>query len=177
MYLKFSLRPLFCRNNLPHCFPWCFPPFRQRIDTYNEHFRAPEGESRHKYLSLLIQTIWRKSNISTKLAALLLKLTFPILICRLFRKAHACLSLLRHRSGIFSFFCLSFCLRCPLRVCASLGFHKCGDQMEFGALEGGNWAVMTARDYYITARHEMDPLYTNTSHRKALFKMFFNHMI
>lgn len=47
-----------------------------------------------------------------------------------------------------------------------------------GWLGRGTWAVMTAWDYYITARHEIDPLYTNKKKSaKAVFKMFFNHMI
>lgn len=40
------------------------------------------------------------------------------------------------------------------------------------AHKGGNWAVMTARDYYITARHEIDPLYTNKSQRRLYLKCF-----
>lgn len=37
---------------------------------------------------------------------------------------------------------------------------------------GKNWGVMTAWDYYITARHEIDPSYTNKSQRRLYLKCF-----
>lgn len=49
------------------------------------------------------------------------------------------------------------------------GSHKYGDQMEFGA-PGKLWSVMTAWDYYITARHEIDPHYTNKIQRRLHLK-------
>lgn len=51
------------------------------------------------------------------------------------------------------------------------GSHKRRDQMEFCA-QGESWAVMTARDYYITAQHEIDPLYTNKTQRRLYLKCF-----
>ena len=41
--------------------------------------------------------------------------------------------------------------------------------MEFGA-PGKLWSVMTAWDYYITARHEIDPHYTNKIQRRLYLK-------
>lgn len=41
--------------------------------------------------------------------------------------------------------------------------------MEFGA-PGKLWSVMTAWDYYITARHEIDPHYTNKIQRRLDLK-------
>lgn len=44
--------------------------------------------------------------------------------------------------------------------------------MEFGAQGEEKGSVMTARDYYITARHEIDPLYTNKSQQRLYLKCF-----
>lgn len=44
--------------------------------------------------------------------------------------------------------------------------------MEFGAQGEEKRSVMTARDYYITARHEIDPLYTNKSQQRLYLKCF-----
>lgn len=61
--------------------------------------------------------------------------------------------------GIFSAWC---CARQGVRQSAS---HKRTDRLEI-------WAIMTAQDYYITARHEIDPLYTNKSERRLSLKWF-----
>lgn len=44
--------------------------------------------------------------------------------------------------------------------------------MEFGVQGEEKGSVMTARDYYITARHEIDPLYTNKSQQRLYLKCF-----
>lgn len=155
-------------------FPRYFPSFRHGIDKYGEHL-PQRGVCRHKYLSLLIRTICQVEYLH-ETGRFSVEPNISYINLSAFLKAVPCFA----SSGtqeVFApllhpplFFVVAVVPGEGVRRSAS---HKCGDQMDLGAQgEKKTWAVMTAWDYYITARHEIDPLYTNKSQRRLYLKCF-----